>query len=342
MKRFVLFVSKRLAWSIFVLFGVSVLIFCIARIIPGDPVELALGARATQEAKQLFIEKNHLDEPVYVQYYYWLTHAIRGDFGNSTLTRRPVSTDLTEFLPATLELVLFAAMLEIIMGFLLGILSARYPGKWIDNVTKTVSYLGIATPPFVWAVLLMLVFAYFIPILPAIGRISVFIDSPASITGFLLIDSLIAGNLPAFFDVLKHLLMPGIALASTGIASAARITRTSILENISKDYVNAEIAAGIPMRRIMFGYVLRPSAISTISVIGMDMAAMIGNAFAVELIFGYPGFSRYGLKALLNVDLNAIVAVVLVIGIAFLLVNLLVDIIAGLLDPRILMQGGRR
>ena len=149
MKSFV-YLLKRLAGSIIVLFGLSILIFLLARIIPGNAVELALGPNATQEAIDLFIEKNHLDKPVNVQYYFWLKNAVRGDFGYSTLTRRPVSNDIKEFLPATLELVMFAAILEVVIGFLLGIISARYSGKWIDNVTKSVSYMGIATPPFVW------------------------------------------------------------------------------------------------------------------------------------------------------------------------------------------------
>lgn len=339
MKGFGVFVLKRLGWSLFVLFGLSILIFCLARVVPGDPTELALGPRATPAAKELFREKNHLNDPLPVQYYHWIKGALQGDFGDSTQTRRAVRVDIQEFLPATLELILFAILIEILLGFLFGILSARYSGRLIDNVVKSISYVGIATPPFVWAVVLMLLFAYHWTILPTIGRISPSIPQPATITGFMLVDSLLAGNFRAFGDVLKHLAMPAFAMATTGIAQLARITRSSMLENMSKDYVNAEVAAGIPFRRVVMVYVLRPSAIPSVSVVAMDMAAMIGTAFAVEQIFGYPGISKYGLKALLNVDLNAIVAVVMIIGVAFLTVNFIVDIIAGLLDPRIRMQG---
>jgi len=190
----------------------------------------------------------------------------------------------------------------------------------------------------VWAILFMLGFAYIWQILPAIGRIDV--PKPPFVTGFLLIDSLLAGNGAAFWDTIKHLLMPGTALALAGTAQAARITRTSMVETLNKDFVGSEIAAGIPMRRVIMQYVLRPSATPTVSIIALDIAAMLGNAFLVEVIFNYPGISKYGINAILNKDLNAIVAVVLVIGLTFLVVNILVDIIAAYLDPRIRLQGG--
>jgi len=338
MKDTLLFIAKRLAWSVFVLFGLSILIFCIARIIPGDPAVMALGSRATPEALEQYRLDNHLYESLPTQYFYWLKGAIQGNFGVSTQTRRDVAQDIREFLPATLELILFAAILEIFGGILLGALSARYSGGWLDNTVRVTSYLGIATPAFVWAILFMLIFAYLWQILPAIGRIDM--AKPAFVSGFLLIDSILAGNEAAFWDTFKHLLMPGTALALAGAAQAARITRTSMVETMNKDYIGSEIAAGIPMRRVIMQYALRPSATPTISIIALDVAAMLGNAFLVEVIFNFPGISKYGINAILNKDLNAIVAVVLVIGLTFLIVNILVDIIATYLDPRIRLQGG--
>ena len=328
------YILHRLLWSVFVLFGLSILIFCIARVIPGDAATMALGTRATEEAKELYREQNHLNEPIPVQYVYWLKSAVQGDFGQSTQTRRAVSSDVAEFLPATLELMLFAAILEIVGGLLLGVLCARYAGSWFDNLIRVVSYVGISVPAFVWAILFMLTFSFLIPILPTIGRISAGITVP-SVTGFLLIDSLIAGNFQAFGDVLKHLIMPGTALALAGIAQSARITRGSMLENVEKDYVGSEIASGMPLRRVYARYILRPAASPTVAIIALDIAAMLGNAFLVEVIYSYPGISKYGINAILNKDLNAIVAVVLVIGVTFLIVNILVDIISSVLDPRI-------
>ena len=328
------YILHRLLWSVFVLFGLSILIFCIARVIPGDAATMALGTRATEEAKELYREQNHLNAPIPVQYVYWLKSAVQGDFGQSTQTRRAVSSDVAEFLPATLELILFAAILEIVGGLLLGVLCARYAGSWFDNLIRVVSYVGISVPAFVWAILFMLTFSFLIPILPTIGRISAGITVP-SVTGFLLIDSLIAGNFQAFGDVLKHLIMPGTALALAGIAQSARITRGSMLENVEKDYVGSEIASGMPLRRVYARYILRPAASPTVAIIALDIAAMLGNAFLVEVIYSYPGISKYGINAILNKDLNAIVAVVLVIGVTFLIVNILVDIISSILDPRI-------
>lgn len=341
MLNYVKFIVKRLAWSILVLFGLSILIFCLARIIPGNVVELALGPRATDEAKDRFINEYHLDEPIYVQYYYWLSDALQGDLGESTQTRRAVTQDIKEFLPATLELIFIAILFEIIFSYLFGTMSARYAGRWPDNVVKSVSYIGIATPAFVWAVLFMLVFCFYSSVFPTTGRISAALSAPVHITGLYLLDSLLTGNIPVFVDALRHLVLPAAALAMADIAQLSRITRTNMVENLGKDYVSAEISSGIPMRKIITTYVLRPSILPSISLLAMNMAAMIGTAFAVEQIFSFPGLSKYCLKAMLNCDLNAIVAVVMIIGIAFLLVNLAVDIISGIIDPRIRIQGGK-
>ncbi len=186
----------------------------------------------------------------------------------------------------------------------------------------------------------MLVFSYWLGLLPTIGRITRGIPPPRTITGLYILDGLLTGQFAAAWDVFKHIIMPGTALALTGIAQTARITRSSMVDNMDKDYVSAEIAAGIPKRKVIRIYVLRPSAIPVVSIIALDIAAMLGNAFMVEQVFSYPGVSKYCLAAILNKDLNAIVGVVMVIGITFLLVNILVDIISAFLDPRIRLQGG--
>ncbi len=334
------YVFNRILWSIFVLVGLSMLIFFVARIIPGDPAVLALGTTASESALELYREENHLNKAIPVQYYYWFKGALTGDLGDSAQTKRPVAQDIAEYLPATLELIFIAAILEIFFGILFGVLSARRSGGLIDNTVRVTSYLGIATPSFVWAILFMLLFCYVLQILPTIGRISSHMAAPSHITGFFILDGLLSGNTAAAWDTFKHLLMPSVALSLAGIAQSARITRTSMLENMSKDFVGAEISSGIPMRRVMMSYVLRPSATPTVAIISLDIAAMLGNAFLVEQIFSYPGISKYGMTAILTKDLNAIVGVVMIIGITFLLVNILVDVLAAYLDPRIRYQGG--
>ncbi len=332
------YIIKRLAWSIVVLLGLSVLIFVIARVIPGDPASMALGPTASEEAKELFRKENNLDEPLPVQYIYWLGDAVKGDFGKSTHTKRPVSQDIKELLPATVELIILAAALEIIIGIGLGILSASKPGGMLDNSVRVTSYLGIATPSFVWGILFMLVFSYWTGLLPTVGRLTRGITPPRTITGLFVFDGLLTGNFEAAWDTFKHIIMPGTALALTGIAQTARMTRSSMVDNMDKDFVASEIASGIPKRKVISLYVLRPSSIPVVSIIALDIAAMLGNAFMVEQVFSYPGVSKYCLAAILNKDLNAIVGVVMVIGIAFLLVNIFVDIMSAFLDPRIRLK----
>ena len=336
------FIINRVLWSVFVLVGLSMLIFFIARIIPGDPAILALGSTASEQALDLYREENHLNESIPVQYFYWLKDAVKGDLGDSAQTKRPVSQDIAEYLPATLELIFFAAIFEIFFGIMFGVLSARRSGGVIDNTVRVTSYLGIATPSFVWAILFMLLFCYVLHLLPTIGRLSSTLATPQHITGFYILDSLLTGNAVAAWDTFKHLIMPSVALSLAGIAQSARITRTSMLDNMSKDFVGAEISAGIPMRRVLMSYVLRPSATPTVAIISLDIAAMLGNAFLVEQIFSYPGISKYGMSSILTKDLNSIVGVVMIIGITFLLVNIVVDIIAAYLDPRIRLQGGAK
>jgi len=245
------FLLNRLVWSVFVLFGLSLLIFFVARVIPGDPVRMALGPRAPQWAVDNLVKQLHLDEPLYVQYWLWLKGVLHGDLGVSLVTRRPVFTDIKEFFPATIEIILLAAIIETVGGILLGALSARYSGSWFDSFVRLVAYLGVVTPAFVWAIIFMLVFGYLWPILPILGRIDAGIAVPAAKTGFMTIDSLLAGNYEAFKNAFMHLILPSFALAMGGMAQAARITRTSMSENLSKDYVGSEMAAGIPMRLVI-------------------------------------------------------------------------------------------
>jgi peptide/nickel transport system permease protein len=205
----------------------------------------------------------------------------------------------------------------------------------LDTLIRILAYLGIAIPPFVVAVLLVLLFGYTIPILPVFGRFSAGIPAPPHITGMLVLDSLLSGNFVALGDSIKHLILPALALSLGGMFQDARITRASMVDNINKDYLAAERGYGIPESTIMFKYLLKPSLIPTVSVMGMEFGTVVANAFLVELIFNWPGISRYGINAMLTKDLNAISAVILIIGFIFIVMNILVDIIVAFLDPRI-------
>ena len=339
--RFITFLVRRVIHSVFVLLGLSIVIFVISRIMPGDPARMALGARAPQWVVDNLREQMHLNDPLYAQYYYWLRDALHGDFGISLVTRRPVADDIKEFFPATFELTLFAGIIMGGAGIFFGTVSARHKDKWIDNMLRVVSYLGVVTPAFVFAVLFLLLFGMTLNWMPTMGRLSPEVSRPPPITGFITVDSLLTGNLTAFFDAMWHLILPGIALAMGGLAQESRITRSTMSDNLTKDYVASERSLGIPEKVIMRRFLLKPSLIPTVSILGLDFAGTMSNAFLVEMIFNWPGSSRYGINAMLNKDLNAIAAVILILGVVFITVNILVDLIVAQLDPRIRLAPGR-
>lgn len=328
------FLLKRLGMSLIVLFGVSLLIFTIARVIPGDPARIALGPNATPERVEQLRERLHLNEPFVIQYGYFLRDLSRGDLGVSLYTNRPVTTDIAQFLPATLELIVVSGLLMIALGLPLGVLAARWRGTWVDNATRLVSLLGVSAPAFVWAVILMLLFAFYLPLFPIAGRLSDTLRAPGG-SGFLLIDSLAAGDFRVFSDALWHLVLPAFALALSGIAQAQRLTRSNMVETYGRPYIEMAQSYGFSERRIATRFAFRPSLIPSLTIIGLDFAAMLGSAFLVETVFAWPGLSRYGVQVILRKDLNAIVGTVLVISTLFLIVNIVVDLLVAFINPRI-------
>jgi peptide/nickel transport system permease protein len=337
----VAFITRRAVHSIFVLLGLSIVIFTISRVIPGDPARVAAGARAPEWVVDNLREQMHLNDSLPVQYGFWLSNALQGDFGMSLVTRRDVSQDIREFFPATFELALYSGVIMAVLGISLGAVSARHKDKWIDNVVRIISYMGVVTPSFVFAIIFLLIFGFALGWLPTIGRLSEGVPSPPTVTGLYTIDALLVGDLATFWDALQHIILPAMALAMGSMAQQARITRSSMSDNLTKDYIGAARALGVPERSIMSRFLLKPSLIPTISILGLDFAATMANAFLVELIFNWPGISRYGINAMLRKDLNAIAAVILVLGVVFIVVNIIVDIVVAQLDPRIRLAAGR-
>lgn len=333
------FAFKRILWSIVALIGLSVIIFTLSRVVPGDPARMALGPQASAEAVLELQKELHLDEPLFKQYAYWLSHFVRGDFGLSLMTMRSVTQDIKEFFPATLELVIVAAIIQIFFGITLGVLSAASQGKWVDNLFRIFAYIGVVTPAFVFATLFMLLFGYIWPILPVLGRTTQDLVLPP-ITRLIVLDSLIRGDPATALDALAHMILPATALAMNGLSQLARVTRSAMADNMGRDYVVMETAQGLSRGKIFFKYLLRPSIIPTISVIALQFATLFSNAFLVELIFNWPGLSRYGVQAMLFKDLNAVSAVVCISGLVFILANIVVDILVAILDPRIRLKAG--
>ncbi|NIQ05907.1 MAG: ABC transporter permease [Candidatus Korarchaeota archaeon] len=335
MKEMVKYIGKRLLYALLTLFILSIIVFSIARILPGDPARTVAGPRAPEEAVEQIRHRLHLDEPLPIQYVIWLKDVLSGDLGYSVLTGRSVTKDVIAFLPITMEVILLAASLEIIGGVLLGVLAGSFPNKPPDYFGRLFAYVGIAIPSFAWAIILQQMLTWSIPLFPTAGRLSGEMTAPQRVTGFILIDALIAGSPSVALDALRHMILPALALAIPPMGQDARIVRQEMARNANKDYAALARSYGLPFGSYRFKYLLKPSLIPAVTVMGMDVASLLGNAFVVEIVFNYPGFSRYGMQAILNTDLNGVVALVLVIGIIFAIANIIVDIVVASLDPRV-------
>ncbi|MEM6430482.1 MAG: ABC transporter permease [Deinococcota bacterium] len=337
---FLFYIIRRVLWSVVVLLGLSVTIFFIARVIPGDPARIALGPTATQEQVINLRREMGLDLPLPVQYVRYLSRLVQGDLGQSLLTQRSVNRDIAGAFPATFELVLTTIFLVVVIGIPNGVLAARFKDSWLDNVNRLTSLIGVVTPSFFLALLLQLLAGYVLRILPTSGRLPAGTDFTADITGLITIDALLKGNWLVYFQGLRHLLLPALALSATGIGQIARITRSSMIDVSRRDYIEAARAFGIPDMVTTFKYMLKPSFIPTLTLLGLTFASLLGNAFVVEMVFSWPGMASYGVRTILQKDFNAVIGVVMVIGAFFVVVNVIVDVLVGYVDPRVRLRGG--
>lgn len=329
-----LYLAKRAASLLIVLLGLAILIFVIARVVPGDPARIALGPLATAEQVAELQEEMGLNDPFFVQLWTYLSGLAQGDLGKSLLTSRPVIDDIRAALPATFELVLFTIVIQIALSIPLGVLAAIYRNSWVDNLMRVISLIGVVTPGFVLAILLQLIAAHWLGFFPVTGRLDGGIDFSADITGLLIVDGLIAGRFDVVGDAIRHLILPALALSAAGIGQVMRITRAAMIEVASRDFIEASRAYGIPERVVTFRYMLRVAAVAPLTILGLEFASLIGNAFIVEFVFSWPGIASYGVRTILQKDLNAVIGVVLVSGLFFVVANLTIDAILGILDPR--------
>jgi len=335
------YLLRRALTLLLVLFGLSILIFIIARIVPGDPARIALGPLATATQVEELREEMGLNASLPAQLWSYLSGLVQGDLGKSLLTSRPVMDDIRGALPATFELVLVTIILQIFISIPLGVMAAIYRNTWIDNLLRVISLIGVVTPGFVLAIILQLVAAHYLGFLPVTGRLDGGIDFEANFTGLLLIDGTLAGRFDVVLDAIRHLFLPAIALSAAGIGQVMRITRTAMIEVSSRDFVEATRAYGIPEKVVTFRYMLRVASVAPLTILGLEFASLIGNAFIVEFVFSWPGIASYGVRTILQKDLNAVIGVVLVSGVFFVVANLTIDIILGLLDPRHRLKAGR-
>ena len=330
-----IYIARRLLFLIPVLLGLSLIVFIIARVMPGDPVGLAAGPNATPAEMADYAREFGLDRPLTAQYFAYLSDLVRGDWGVSIFTRRPVLDDLKVFLPATLELVLAAMLFAIIVGIPAGLAAAVYRNRWPDYVSRILSLAAISMPRFFLGLLLQLGLAMWLNLLPLTGRFPLIEIPPPWITGFLTIDALLAGDIHAFGLAMTHLAMPAIALSLSPLATITRMMRASTIEVLQQDYVLTERALGLSERLILFKYVLRNAMSATTTVIGLYFGWLLGGTVLVETVFDWPGIGLYATKSIVTQDFMPIIGVTLSIAILFIAVNLLVDILYGVLNPKV-------
>lgn len=325
---------KRLLAMVPTLLGVTLVTFVFSVAIPGDPALVVVGQRASQETLERVRSELGLDQPLPVRYVRYVGGLLKGDLGRSLRTRRPITEELGERLPATLELTLAAMFLAVVGGVALGIVAATKGGAW-DTGARVVAVAGISTPVFWWGLLLILLFYRELSWLPAQGRFNPFFDSPAGPTGLYLIDSLIHGNWQQWTMALRHLVLPAVTLGYVQLALITRMTRTSMLEVLNEDYIRTARAKGLKENRINYRHALKAAAAPMITIVGLTFGELLGGAVITETIFGWPGMGQYAVDSILNLDYPAILGFTLVVGLGFALVNLAVDLAYGLLDPRI-------
>jgi peptide/nickel transport system permease protein len=332
------FAARRIALMVLVLFGVSIIVFFLTRVVPSEPAALYVGPLARPDQIEAAREKLGLDQPLPVQYIRYMGDLVQGDWGISLRTRRPVVEDISRFLPNSLELIGMAMFISVLIGVPLGAFVAKQKDRFWDHFARLGSIAGVSVPSFWLALLLQILFVRNLELLPVGGRISmaVSIMSPVEeITGFMLLDSLISGNFVALKDLLRHSVMPVLALAAYPIGMFTRMTRSTMLEVLGNDYIRTSRSFGITENRIVFIYALKNAFGPTLTVIGLTFAYALLGAFFIEVIFSWPGIGTYAVNGILSMDYPAILGACLVVAFFYILVNLIIDLLQSVLDPRI-------
>jgi ABC-type dipeptide/oligopeptide/nickel transport system permease component len=333
------FIIRRLLLLIPVLLGVTIIVFALLQM-TGDPAAAFINPKMSPAQQQQIRELHHFNDPPYVQYFYWLSGIIQGDWGFSTSVGQPVTTAIAEFFPATFELAVVAMIIAVVIGISLGTTSAIRRNKPFDHATRVISLFGVSIPIFVLGLILIYLFSYTFKIFPLGDRFSssYIITGIPHVTGFLLIDSLYVGNFNLFLDAAWHLILPAITLAFTSIAIITRIMRNSMLEVLGLDYVKTARAKGLPEKVVTRKHARKNAMIPTTTIIGLAFGGLLGGAVLTESIFNWPGLGRYSVQAIAGQDIPAILGFVLLTAIIYVLVNLVVDVLYAYLDPRVRLE----
>ncbi len=328
------YIVRRLILLFPILFGVSLAVFLVMHLFTVDPAEIILGQHATPDQVAIVREELGLNKPITVQFWDYISRAVRGDLGQSVITKTSITEELMKRFPATAELAVSAICIASVLGISLGVVSAVKQNSLFDYGAMVAALLGVSMPIFWLGLMMIIVFSVTLGWLPASGRIAIGFK-PEDITGLYLVDSLLTGDKEAFWNALKHLIMPALALGAYSTAIIARMTRATMLETIRQDYVRTARAKGLREPVVVVKHALRNALIPIVTVIGLQMGALLGGAVLTETVFSWPGIGSYIVDGIMVSDYPRVQGAVLLIGTIFVLVNLIVDILYCYLDPRI-------
>ncbi|MDP4098973.1 ABC transporter permease [Paenibacillus sp. P96] len=328
------YIIKRIAVLIPVLLGMTLIVFSIIHAIPGDPADTILGDKATEESKQALREQLGLDKPWFQQYGSYLGELLSGDLGDSIRTREPIAREMLPYLAATLELTVASMLFALIVGVNAGIISAWKQNSWFDYASMVVALVGVSMPIFWLGLMEQWIFANKLHWLPSIGRMNPR-DPVEAVTHLAVVDAIIAGRWDQIWTVVKHLILPSIALGTIPMAVIARMTRSSMLEVMNSEYIRTARAKGLAPFRVVYKHALKNAAIPVLTVIGLQTGSLLGGAVLTETIFAWPGVGRYIYDAISSRDYPVIQSGILVIAFLFVVINLIVDLLYAVIDRRI-------
>lgn len=330
----VTYIVKRILQLIPVLVGVSIIVFFLMRVCAADPASIVLGQYATEESITEWRDANGLNDPIIVQYFSFIKGAVTGDLGTSYYSKSSVTKEILTRFPATIELAVSAILFASILGIVVGVISSVKKNSIFDTGGMVFSLVGVSMPIFWLGILLIILFAGMLHLLPSSGRIDPVLK-PNTVTGFILIDSLLEGNGEAFIDGVRHLVLPTVALSLYSMAIIARMTRSSMLETLQQDYIRTARAKGIRESLVIRRHALRNACMPIVTVIGLQLGSLLGGAVLTESVFSWPGIGSYTVNCILKSDFPVVQGVVLLIAVIFVFMNLIVDILYAFLDPRI-------
>ena len=335
------FIGKRLIYLVVMLFGVATLVFILTKMIPGDPTVANLSQRALNDPEVVaaYRAKYGLDQPVFVQYILYIKNLLHLDLGTSIRTNKPVLDELARCYPATIELALFAIIMAALLGILFGVISAMKRNSILDQAVRALSVTGVSIPSFWFALLVLYFFYYKLHIFPGPGRLSNSFSAPATVTGMYVIDSLIEGNPAKALDALQHLILPGLVLAAFTMGLITRTTRSNLLDVMSTDYIRTARAKGLSRVGLIVRHALGNALIPVLTVIGLGLGNLLGGMVLVETIFNWPGVGQFAYESGLSVDYPSIIGVALLIALNYMVINTVVDILYGVIDPRVRCNG---